>query len=302
MRKRLQVIGALALLAIGTLAYAGGAITGYDSIAGGGTGSQTGFLVDVVAHTEVAASPYALVAADNGRTLTNEGVAAEGHFGLLAAAAGNSTTWICEDANGLQINAQGGDTIRIEGGVSIAGGQISTATVGAHITLTAINATEYIATGEEADEWLVDDTSIGDNACGEFYVSTPVNTVLTGSTPAKLAGTTTALIQNGFTHTTGRLTYNGLTSRNFLVTVTISGVKGAGGPTLAVLHIAKGGSIETGLNVRRTIATAVDEGSWTVIGTVPLATGEFVEPFVQTTGDDFQANRCIVNVTDAGLQ
>jgi hypothetical protein len=115
-------------------------------------------LLIVEDHTEVAASPYAILASYSGnKVYTNRGIGAEGHYNLPAAAAGlGPYTFCCVDADGIQVNAVAGDTIRLGGSVSSAGGNISTATIGDTITIICLDATEWyaIAGSPTVNDWV----------------------------------------------------------------------------------------------------------------------------------------------------
>lgn len=121
--------------------------------AGGGLFSATsadmfGFTRFVEAHTEVAAAPHVIGAtSDNMLVFTNEGTGAAQHQDLPTAAAGLTYTFIVQDpsAFGMVINAATGDTIRIDGSVSSAGGTATATVQGSSVTLCAINATEWLA-------------------------------------------------------------------------------------------------------------------------------------------------------------
>lgn len=95
--------------------------------------------------TAQASTPLALTSTDSGKVYTNEGASAEIVFNLPTAAADLNYTFIVQDANGIQINANTGDTIRVAASVSASAGLIETATVGNVVKLVAINATEWIA-------------------------------------------------------------------------------------------------------------------------------------------------------------
>lgn len=97
--------------------------------------------------SEQASTPLALnQTTHNNRVFTNEGASAEIVFDLPTILPGCRYTFVVQDANGIQINAATGDTIRIAGSVSAAAGLIESAVIGNTITLVAINATEWIAT------------------------------------------------------------------------------------------------------------------------------------------------------------
>lgn len=89
---------------------------------------------------------YPVLAADSGKTFTNEGTTAKRNFTLPAAVAGLFYTFIVIDADGLTVTAAAGDTIRLSAAVSAAAGNTDSTTVGSVVRLEAINATEWIAT------------------------------------------------------------------------------------------------------------------------------------------------------------
>jgi hypothetical protein len=77
---------------------------------------------------------------------TNEGATSKVERTLPSAAAGYEYTFVVQDSDGIRIIAAAGDTIRVAGSVSSAGGYAENTTIGSTITLVAINATEWIAT------------------------------------------------------------------------------------------------------------------------------------------------------------
>jgi hypothetical protein len=95
--------------------------------------------------TAQSSTPLSLTAADSGKVYTNEGASAQIVFNLPAAAVDLNYTFIVQDADGIQIVAATGDTIRIAASVTPAAGNISTTTIGNTVKLIAINATEWIA-------------------------------------------------------------------------------------------------------------------------------------------------------------
>ena len=107
------------------------------------SGIHSGIFVE--ASTAVEAGPNVLTVTETGNLLTNEGIAAENHHDLPTAAANLRYVFVVQDADGIQINAATGDTIRIAGTVSASAGFISSTTVGDIVILVAINATEWVA-------------------------------------------------------------------------------------------------------------------------------------------------------------
>lgn len=82
---------------------------------------------------------------DNWGVFHNEGATSKPNYSLPIAAAGLHYTIIVQDSDGIDITAQAGDTIRWGTSVTGTGGTITSTTVGASITLVAINVTEWIA-------------------------------------------------------------------------------------------------------------------------------------------------------------
>lgn len=102
----------------------------------------------ILSETKVTANttdPLALAHTDSWTAFTNEGATTLINFSLPSAAAGMQYTFIVQDADGIQVDAAGGDTIRIAGSVSAAAGNIASTTIGSTVTLLAINVTEWIA-------------------------------------------------------------------------------------------------------------------------------------------------------------
>jgi hypothetical protein len=125
----------------------------------GGNSAYGAFLSGKLVEANVAGSgaPNVLTDIESGTVLTNEGVTAENYHTLPSAAAGYEFTFIVQDADGIRITANTGDTIRPIAGTaaSAAAGFIRCATLGAFIRLQAINSTEWIATGS-AGVWTID--------------------------------------------------------------------------------------------------------------------------------------------------
>lgn len=82
---------------------------------------------------------------DRNKRFTNEGAGAGVVFTLPPAAAGLTYTFIVQDVDGITVDADAGDTIRIGSSVSTAGGTINSIVIGSVVKLVAINATEWIA-------------------------------------------------------------------------------------------------------------------------------------------------------------
>jgi len=118
----------------------------------------------VEANTAGVGSPNLIVANETGRIYTNEGVTAANYHTLPLAAVGMQYTFVVQDADGLRVVANTGDTIRISANVTAAAGYVESTTIGSTVTLTAINATEWIATSKGGvwtnGTWTFDDTSL----------------------------------------------------------------------------------------------------------------------------------------------
>lgn len=122
---------------------------------------------------------------------------------------------------------------------------------------------------------------------GGFYFSTPAATTLGAATPAKAAGSTTALQLGDFTHSDNRLTYEATVTRDFEVMAAISLTKASGSASVASLLVAKNGSPVTGLRVDRSCPEDTDERLLVVVGNLSLTEDDYVELFLETdTGDD----------------
>jgi hypothetical protein len=217
---------------------------------------------------------------------SNEGSAAQNYHTLPSAAAGKQYTWYAQDADGIRITADTADTITINGAVSSTAGYIETSAQHAWVHLVALNATEWVATGY-GGQWSVYDGAASNPASqlyAEMYLSSASETTLTGATPAKAAGTTTAGDIRGFTHANNRLTYDGIATKSFMVTVTAGVSKAAGSTELCSVHIYKDGAT-VNAQVDRTVSSS-DEGAVSVSAIVSLATDEYIEVWLNSAGDN----------------
>lgn len=103
----------------------------------------------------VDADGRAVAATESLAVFTNEGAAALDVFTLPTAVAGLQYTFVVQDADGIQVQAAAGDTIRIAGAVSSVAGTATSTTIGDTLTLVAINATEWVAIGLEGTGWVL---------------------------------------------------------------------------------------------------------------------------------------------------
>ena len=302
--RKLATAVALFTLAV-SLAFAG-EITGYNTVTGNGTGGATGFVCNVEAVTNGVGDPNILTAPESGKLITNEGATALTYNTLPTAASGAWFRIYVQDADGIRVTCGADDTIRIDGIESSAAGYMESTTAGSGMIVTAINATEWVVTTMPAGsraEWNVDGTPTGFGASGSFWFSTPSATANGVNDIVKAAGTTTAIgAPRAFTHSgTNRLTYNGLKTIKFLVTVSVSVTKASGGSTLAGLTLLEGGSAVTGVIVDRQVGN-VDEGAWGVTAEVELATDEYIELGCRSsTGDDLTVESGVLTITTSSV-
>jgi hypothetical protein len=118
-------------------------------------GSIGGYTVPVLPKTNGVGSPYTVTSSDSLSLFTNEGSGAETYLSLPTAVANLSYTVYCQNANGIRVTASAGDTIRIGTNVSALAGYARSTEIGASITLTAINATEWVVTSI-VGTWTID--------------------------------------------------------------------------------------------------------------------------------------------------
>lgn len=119
-----------------------------DGVLALGYGGQTVYIAKLAAILPVTAvTTTAAPAVTNSAAIyTNEGDADGATVTLPAAQAGLQFTFVVQAAQTLTITAGAGDTIRVGTLVTAAAGSISSSTVGSVVTVTAINATEWVAT------------------------------------------------------------------------------------------------------------------------------------------------------------
>jgi len=100
----------------------------------------------VEANTAGSGSPNTITSSESGSVFTNEGATALNYHTLPTAVSGLTYTFYVQDADGIRVTANTGDTIRINTSVSASAGYAESTTVGSSVTLAAINATEWVAT------------------------------------------------------------------------------------------------------------------------------------------------------------
>lgn len=116
-------------------------------------GALEGLQVTVTPKTQ-AASPYTVTNGDSGKVFTNEGASAGVTFNLPTAIAGLEYTFVVQDADGLTVVANAGDTVRIAGAVSATAGNSASTTIGSTVRFVAINVTEWISVATNGT-WIV---------------------------------------------------------------------------------------------------------------------------------------------------
>lgn len=225
-----------------------------------------------------------ITASESGRIFRNTGAASILLQNLPAAAAGLEYTFYVDDADGMRIYANTGDTILVDGAESTgAGGTVEATQIGAFITLLAIDGSAWVATNVSSGDWLVDGDPTGFGSSGQYYFSTPASASLVAATPKLAAGTTTSIVADGFTvSSANRLTYDGMVTRNVSVEATFSVTKTGGGSTTGSFYIYKNGSAVTGVQVDRTLNNSGNELTIALHGIVSLATDDYVELWYAT--------------------
>lgn len=101
--------------------------------------------LSVAAKTEGVGAPYSVLTTESLKAFTNEGAGAKVYLTLPTASANLIYTGVVQDADGLRITANTGDTIRISSSVSGAAGYCESTTIGSTVMLLAINATEWVS-------------------------------------------------------------------------------------------------------------------------------------------------------------
>lgn len=100
----------------------------------------------VEANTAGSGSPNIITSGESRTLYTNEGATALNYHTLPTAAAGLTYTFYVQDADGIRVTANTGDVIKINGVASSTAGYCESTSIGSSITLTAINATDWVAT------------------------------------------------------------------------------------------------------------------------------------------------------------
>jgi hypothetical protein len=104
---------------------------------------------------------------------------------------------------------------------------------------------------------------------------------LTAATPAKVAGTTTAMTLHGFTHSNNRLTYVGTKTKSFMVNAMMCASQAASAARLS-MYVAQGGTpIVLSENDSR-IANSGDHAVFGLLYNVTLAHDDYIEVWAES--------------------
>jgi len=124
---------------------------------------------------------------------------------------------------------------------------------------------------------------VGEHA--EMYMNeNATETVISAiDTPVLIAGTTTAgLLSTDFTHANQRLTYTGIPTGKFLVTVSLS-IESAGINNILATHIAKNGTVQAKSQIDRFVSTGGDEGAVSMNAILELTTNDYIEIYASNS-------------------
>jgi hypothetical protein len=129
-------------------------------------------------------------------------------------------------------------------------------------------------------------------ATGTLFVSAAVNTAIAATdTPVKIAGTTTATELARFTSpVNNRLVYDGTKTRTFIVTAAIS-ASGVSGSNVYSFYIFRNGMEITASRQRTKVSSTVgDVQIITIVSTVTLAPGDYVEVWTENNSSNNDLN------------
>ena len=130
-------------------------------------------------------------------------------------------------------------------------------------------------------------TSIADEIYGQVTMqgNATATTIATQGTPVKVAGTWVVQTESNFTgNTTGRLTYNGLTTEVVSASVSITFSHAAGGSDDLAVYIAKNGSVITASKLTRAV-TGSAVGNVGTFFNISMDTSDYLEVFVANDSD-----------------
>ncbi len=138
-------------------------------------------------------------------------------------------------------------------------------------------------------------TPVGLTCLGQFHISTPISTAITAGVPTKLLGTTTAGPLKGWSHTNGRLTYEG-SKRTPLILGTIE-AKADNNAMDTIVYLALNGVIIPLTRGIRRLPAAGQCGIVAINTYVDVQRGDFLEIFVDSDiNDSLTSNNSILSV------
>jgi len=239
----------------------------------------------VEASTATVGTPQVLTVAESGTLWLNTGATEEVHFTLPTAVAGLTYSFSSMDSDGLQVNCASGDTVTINGATSATAGYVSCTGTTSTLTITAMDDTSWCACASIGD-WDIDGEA-ATSLSGGFYWSSSAATANESGVPIKAAGTTTAQTLRGFSHTSNRLTYDGIADKEFVIVASISATKASGGAALGSFYVYENGSVVTGSEIQRSISNTTDTGAFSLTVQVTGSTDDYWEIWCSTpNGDD----------------
>lgn len=131
------------------------------------------------------------------------------------------------------------------------------------------------------------------DAYGEMYISTPVETSVSVTTPVKMAGTTTAGELSNFTHGTNRLTYNGTPTQKFEInsSISVNHAVVAQNKDFKFYYYKNGTTKIAESETKRTLSGTNDFGAVPLTAIVELSTNDYIEVWLEgvTDGTDVTA-------------
>lgn len=140
-----------------------GGASGVVRVSDGSTGVGALLTAQVVeANTADSGTPNVLAVTESNKILTNEGTSAENYHTLPAATVGLVYEFVCVDANGIRIAADGTDRIYVLDTLSGAGGYISSGALMSNVTLKCVVAGLWYASSING-VWDIDGSADFDN-------------------------------------------------------------------------------------------------------------------------------------------
>jgi hypothetical protein len=212
----------------------------------------------------------------------------------------DNTAWFSNNSNTFEKLVGTFDVIDKLGGFSYA--QSANSAVALDISgITTINEagnlknTAFMGTGSKVNgsfskKWEVESPGINtekdDVAAGNLYLTGSQVTNFSGvSTPAKVAGTTTAIdLFRVSSPSSNRLTYTGTKTRRFSVIASVSVTSSAANKYFS-FYVYKNGVLMPESEQAMRLSTGVDKGSLTISCTVLLAANDYIEIWAANTSD-----------------